>query len=86
MDNHQAEMRAVAALLFALSWLTVDLRTYVRGFFMKAWGKDDSCLVGTLVCILTWDGRKIRVYPWALVLFTVYLVRQIIAAAHGTGR
>ncbi|KAF1833693.1 hypothetical protein BDW02DRAFT_372147 [Decorospora gaudefroyi] len=67
-DDRSPAVLAVATLFFILSWVTVGLRVYVRGFLMKTWGKDDSCMVATLV------------------VFTVFLPCQIVAAIHGTGR
>lgn len=52
MDDRSGEVLAVAALFFVLAWLTVSLRVYVRGFMTKTWGKDDTCMVICLVCLL----------------------------------
>lgn len=52
MDDRRDEVLAVAALFFALTWLTVSLRIYVRGSLMKTWGRDDSFMVATLVCFV----------------------------------
>ncbi|KAF2181548.1 hypothetical protein K469DRAFT_671295 [Zopfia rhizophila CBS 207.26] len=68
MENRSGEVLAVAGLFFALTWLTVGLRVYVRAGMLKIFGKDDWTMVVTLV------------------LFTVYLVFQIVAAVYGTGR
>lgn len=49
MDDRRSEVLAVATLFFVVSWVTVGLRVYVRGFMMKTWGKDDSYMLATLV-------------------------------------
>ncbi|KAF2853217.1 hypothetical protein T440DRAFT_390525 [Plenodomus tracheiphilus IPT5] len=48
-DGRSYEVLAVAGLFFILSWLTVSLRVYARGILMKRWGRDDSCMVVTLI-------------------------------------
>lgn len=50
MDDRHQEVLAVAALFFVLTWVTVGLRCYVRGFMMKTWGADDYYMLATLVC------------------------------------
>ncbi|RMZ74533.1 integral membrane [Pyrenophora seminiperda CCB06] len=66
--NRSSEVFATATVFFILTWLTVGLRIYVRTILMRAWGKDDSYMVATLL------------------VFSIYLPCQIVAAVHGTGR
>ncbi|KAF7577803.1 hypothetical protein PtrM4_020430 [Pyrenophora tritici-repentis] len=47
--DRSSEVFAVATIFFILTWLTVGLRIYVRAILMKAWGKDDSYMVATLL-------------------------------------
>lgn len=49
MEGRGKEVLAVAVLFFVLTWLTVSLRIYVRGFMLQAWGKDDTAMFVTLV-------------------------------------
>jgi len=44
-------MLAVSIIFLALSWICVALRVYVRAGLIKAFGLDDWCMVGTLVCV-----------------------------------
>ncbi|PVI02586.1 hypothetical protein DM02DRAFT_589253 [Periconia macrospinosa] len=43
------DLLVVAILFFILTWLSVSLRIYVRGFLQKTWGKDDSFMVVSLI-------------------------------------
>ncbi len=49
MESRQNSALVNAILMFILTWVTVSLRVYVRGFLKKAWGKDDSFMVAALV-------------------------------------
>ena len=51
MEGRGGEVMAVAVLFFVLTWLTVSLRIYVRGFMLKTWGKDDSTMFATVVSL-----------------------------------
>ncbi|KAJ4295635.1 hypothetical protein N0V90_007648 [Kalmusia sp. IMI 367209] len=48
MEARSKEVLAVAILFFLLTWLTVSLRIYVRGFMLKTWGKDDWAMLTTV--------------------------------------
>ncbi|KAF2737005.1 hypothetical protein EJ04DRAFT_488685 [Polyplosphaeria fusca] len=48
MQGRANEVLAVAILFFALTWLTVSLRIYVRGFMLDTWGRDDTAMAVTL--------------------------------------
>lgn len=52
MDTHGKEVFAVAILFFLLTWLTVGLRVYVRGYMLRTWGKDDWFMLTTVVSVL----------------------------------
>jgi hypothetical protein len=45
------EVLVVAILFFVLTWLTVGLRVYVRGYLLKTWGRDDWYMVVSLVSL-----------------------------------
>ena len=49
MESRENTVLANAILFFVLTWATVSLRVYVRGFLKKAWGKDDTCMIAALV-------------------------------------
>lgn len=49
MDGRGKEVLAVAILFFLLTWVTVSLRIYVRGFMLKTWGNDDWAMLTTVV-------------------------------------
>lgn len=49
MDGRGKEVLAVAILFFPLTWVTVSLRIYVRGFMLKTWGNDDWAMLTTVV-------------------------------------
>jgi hypothetical protein len=51
MEGRGREVLAVAVLFFALTWLTVSLRVYVRGLMLKTWGKDDTAMLVTLASL-----------------------------------
>lgn len=53
MDTNGKEVLAVAILFFLLTWLTVGLRVYVRGYMLRTWGKDDWFMLTTVVSVLT---------------------------------
>ncbi|KAF2706161.1 hypothetical protein K504DRAFT_447889 [Pleomassaria siparia CBS 279.74] len=42
------QVMAVAILFFVLTYLTVGLRVYVRGFMLNSWGRDDYAIIVTL--------------------------------------
>ncbi|KAL5377372.1 hypothetical protein DPSP01_009869 [Paraphaeosphaeria sporulosa] len=68
MEGRGNEVLAVAILFLVLTWLTMSLRIYVRGFMLRTWGNDDWVMLATVL------------------IFTVYLGFQMVAAAHGTGQ
>jgi hypothetical protein len=45
------DVLVVAILFFVLTWLTVGLRVYVRGYMLKTWGRDDWYMVVSLVSL-----------------------------------
>jgi hypothetical protein len=49
MEGRGGEVLAVAVLFFILTWLTLGLRVYVRGYMLKNWGKDDTAILVTVV-------------------------------------
>lgn len=49
MDRRGREVSAVAILFLVLTWLTISLRIYVRGFMIRTWGNDDWAMLATVV-------------------------------------
>ncbi|KAF2141892.1 uncharacterized protein K452DRAFT_326918 [Aplosporella prunicola CBS 121167] len=50
MEDRSQEVLAVAVLFFAMSWLAVMLRVYVRIILLKSWGLDDWAMAVALLC------------------------------------
>lgn len=49
-DYRGDKVAQVAILFLALTWISVSLRVYVRGFMTKSFGIDDWLAIVTLVC------------------------------------
>jgi hypothetical protein len=47
--DRSVSVRAVAATFGVLAWISVSLRCYVRVRVVKAFGRDDGCMVVALV-------------------------------------
>ncbi|OAF98628.1 uncharacterized protein CC84DRAFT_1158537 [Paraphaeosphaeria sporulosa] len=48
MEGRGNEVLAVAILFLVLTWLTMSLRIYVRGFMLRTWGNDDWVMLATV--------------------------------------
>ena len=49
MEGRGKEVFAVAILFLVLTWLSISLRIYVRGFMIRTWGNDDWVMLATVV-------------------------------------
>lgn len=50
IENRGPQVAATASMFLALSWITVALRCYVRGYLTKSFGLDDWLALAALVC------------------------------------
>ncbi|CAI6313927.1 unnamed protein product [Periconia digitata] len=48
MESRQNDVLGVAALFFLLTWITVSLRIYIRGVWLRTWVKDDWYMLAAL--------------------------------------
>jgi hypothetical protein len=55
--DRSVSVRAVAATFGVLAWITVSLRCYVRVRVVKAFGRDDGCMV---VALVSYSGFELR--------------------------
>lgn len=62
MDDRHNEVLVVASLFLVLTWVTVSLRCYVRGFMTNTWGSDDwymaASLVSFSICLFILDADQ----------------------------
>jgi hypothetical protein len=57
--DRSVSVRAVAATFGVLAWITVSLRCYVRVRVVKAFGRDDGCMVVALVSYSEFELRSL---------------------------
>jgi hypothetical protein len=58
MEGRGGDVLAVAVLFLILTWLTISLRIYVRGFMLKKWGNDDTAMFVTVVSLISKHRRS----------------------------
>ena len=75
----------VAILFFVLTWLTVGLRVYVRGYMLNIWGRDDWYMVVSLVSLFLQNARfRCMHYPGEMLTGPGYLHRISRFPNHGS--
>lgn len=76
MEDRSNDILTVTWLFLALTWFTIILRVYVRGYLLSnTWGKDDWSMVATIVRLEHISKRASFAYHCSLCSQPISLVR-----------
>jgi hypothetical protein len=86
--DRSVSARSVALTFGILAWIAVSLRCYVRFKIVKAFGRDDGCMVVALVSqsgVGFPSSTCLTNFP-PQVFYTVFCACMVTASFYGTGK